>query len=280
MSWSLFGKKRPETVQFPSSVNVQSPAAEHRIYAIGDIHGMASLLEAMFVRLKLEVALDGWTGGFQVITLGDYIDRGPDSRGVVERLTRETRLLGRDLIALRGNHEDLFLRFLEDPQACGPAWLDLGGEATLQSYGVKLPLGRPDFIRLRHDLTRRIPLEHLAFLQNLPVSFSAGGYFFCHAEPRSGIPLAKQTQDDLLWHRSSPGQPEAQFERIVVHGHTPVSHPMLRNFSINIDTGAYATQRLTALKIDPHGCSFIEISDLDVVRNPLTHERLDVGHDK
>jgi serine/threonine protein phosphatase 1 len=279
MSWSLFSKKQPETVQFPCSVNVRSPAAEHRIYAIGDIHGMASLLETMFVRLKSEVASDGWTGGFRVITLGDYIDRGPDSRGVVEILTRESRLLGTDLIALRGNHEDLFLRFLKDPRSSGPAWLDLGGEATLQSYGVKLPLGRPDFIRLRHDLTRRIPLEHLAFLQNLPVSFSNGGYFFCHAEPRPGIPLAKQTQDDLLWHRS-PVQSGSQFERIVVHGHTPVSHPMMRNFSINIDTGAYATQRLTALKIDSHGCSFIEISDLDVVRIPLTHERLDVGYHK
>lgn len=238
---------------------ITSMPKDLRIYAIGDIHGMSKHAAEMFAEIDRDVASTRDGGRAIVVSLGDYLDRGPNSREVIDLLAMRSRLHGDNFIALRGNHEDVFLRFLEKPEAAGPLWLELGAAATLNSYGVKLPAGRADFKQIREDLSSRLPLEHLIFLQSLRFSFSLYDYFFSHAGARPGIPLLKQTEADLLWGRSSKYEKDVQFEKMIVHGHTPVNQPEMNRSTINIDTGAYATGRLTALKIEPKGISLIEV---------------------
>jgi serine/threonine protein phosphatase 1 len=181
-----------------------------------------------------------------VVVLGDLIDRGPDSAGVVERLLRGVD--GCELVALRGNHEEAMLAFLAGEPA-GRSWLDFGGNATLWSYGVEAPASAPnptEFSSLRQALGERLPADHLDFLRELSLSATIGDYIFVHAGLRPGVPIDKQTEQDLVWIRDDFLRWTARFEKKVVHGHTPTSRPDFRDNRINLDTGAYATGRLTA----------------------------------
>lgn len=218
-----------------------------RLYAIGDVHGRLDLLERAIRAIERDVAERG--GMALTVTLGDYIDRGPQSRGVIECLADNP--FATPYVALKGNHEALLEAFLADP-AVGSHWRRLGGLETIASFGVpvqQLMLGRnyeEAAARLREALTP----QHLDFLAALKTSVVVGRYFLCHAGVRPGIPLERQRDDDLLWIRDEFLHSTADFGKIVVHGHTPVAEPEVLPNRINIDTGAFMTGRLTCVVLE------------------------------
>ena len=232
-----------------------APTDGMRLYIIGDIHGRSDLLDQMVGKIRNDIAHHGETDCLTV-TLGDYVDRGRDSRGVLERLSHNpfpTRYIG-----LKGNHEVLLETFLRNP-AIGSQWRHLGGLQTLQSYGVSIQeviRGR-GFEEAAHALRAAIPQHHLQFLSALEPSITIGRYYLCHAGVRPGIPLAKQSVEDLLWIRDEFLNSEASFEKLIIHGHTPHEMPEIRPNRINLDTGAFATGRLTCLVIEAEQSRFI-----------------------
>jgi Calcineurin-like phosphoesterase len=219
-----------------------------RLYVIGDIHGRSDLLDKMVEEIKRDLntnpAADGLT-----VTLGDYVDRGPDSRGVLDRLVHNP--FPTKYIALKGNHEELFEAFLNDPSVASQ-WRRLGGLETLHSYGVSVTavmVGK-GFDEASRALQKAVPEEHLRFLGSLELSMSVGEYFLCHAGVRPGIPLEHQAAEDLLWIRDEFLNSRKSFGKIVVHGHTPIASPEVLPNRINIDTGAFMTGRLTCLILE------------------------------
>lgn len=196
--------------------------------------------------------------GALTVTLGDYIDRGPASRGVIEVLAANP--FPTPYVALKGNHEALLQGFLTDP-AIGDHWRRLGGLETLHSYGVPvgdLMIGK-NFAEAALRLRDAMPSAHIEFLRSLKMSLDHGKYFFCHAGVRPGIALAKQSDDDLLWIRDLFLNSTLDFGKIVVHGHTPAAAPEVRPNRINIDTGAFATGRLTCIVLDDEGHRFLKV---------------------
>jgi serine/threonine protein phosphatase 1 len=219
-----------------------------RIYAIGDIHGCADLLEALLLEIDADCTLYPPRRPI-VVFLGDYIDRGPTSREVLDLLLGCERT--KETIFLRGNHDSFVHRFLSEP-AVLDEWRLCGGLETLVSYGLK-PSINPDGLeqaRLAKELAKSIPKRHLEFLESLSLSFNCGDFLFVHAGIRPGVPIRKQREEDLLWIREEFLSCEQRFEKFVVHGHTPVSVPDLRPNRINIDTGAFATGRLTCIVVE------------------------------
>jgi diadenosine tetraphosphatase ApaH/serine/threonine PP2A family protein phosphatase len=223
-----------------------------RLYAIGDIHGRADLLRELHDMIRADAG-DQRLYRKMVIYLGDYIDRGDDSPGVIDLLRAETLAdAGFESKCLIGNHERALLDFLQDP-ATGPGWVMNGGEATLLSYGVGHPRGTglDDRWRwIRDRLLEGIPAAHLAFLNTLEQGHIEGGYLFVHAGIRPGVPLEKQTARDMLWIRGDFLDSKADHGVCVVHGHTVSPEPDIRPNRIGIDTGAYYSGRLTCLVLE------------------------------
>lgn len=225
------------------------------LFAIGDIHGRADLLEALLRRLDDEGAN---APGARIIFLGDYIDRGPDSRAVIARLIalRNERPA---TIFLKGNHEDRALAFVAAPEAHAD-WLDWGGAETLVSYGVAQPETRPS-VELGPEFAAAAPASHLEFLRSLELSAEIGDYFFAHAGVRPGVPLELQEAQDLLWIRelfhSAPR--ERRPEKVIVHGHHPVRRPVDFGWRIAVDTGAVYGGKLTAVALQGTKRRFISV---------------------
>ncbi len=225
-----------------------------RVYAVGDIHGRADLLDDLLTIIAEDAGVRPRPARPMLVFLGDYIDRGPDSAGVVARLLagppKAGPLAGSGWMALRGNHEDTMLRFLDDPSA-GPAWFRNGGLETIRSYAGPLPDGAgmaPAALRDRLDAA--LPEDHRRFLAQLPVAHAEGDYLFVHAGLRPGVAIADQDPADLMWIRDDFIHSAAQFGKMVVHGHTIAPVPEIRANRIGIDTGAYRTGRLTALVLE------------------------------
>jgi serine/threonine protein phosphatase 1 len=226
-----------------------------RIYAIGDIHGRSDLLDRMVTQISRDLEAHP-VGTALTVTLGDYVDRGPDSRGVIERLMRNP--FQTPLVALKGNHESLLEAFLVDPAVAGE-WRRLGGLETLHSYGVpvsSLMIGK-NYEEASEALRAALPPAHLQFLRSLWTSLPVGKYFMCHAGIRPGIALDRQSEADLLWIREEFLSSRADFGRIVVHGHSPAESPEVLPNRINIDTGAFITGRLTCAVLDKEGPRFL-----------------------
>jgi len=225
-----------------------------RLYAIGDIHGRLDLLRA----LHTLIAEHGrnFKGTRKIIYLGDYIDRGLDSRGVVELLCTE-RVNGFEPVYLRGNHDDWLLHFLQDSSR-GLGWLRNGGDATLFSYGVNSEMDRtlgdePSDDRLRRaqaELRDVLPDHHLRFFNELALYHEEGDYFFVHAGVRPGRALDDQIADDLIWIREEFLASRADFGKVVVHGHSISNEPELLANRIGVDTGAYFSGALTAMVLE------------------------------
>jgi diadenosine tetraphosphatase ApaH/serine/threonine PP2A family protein phosphatase len=226
-----------------------------RIYAVGDVHGRADLLAQLMARIDADAAAYPRSRILRVF-VGDYIDRGPQSRTVLDILVSHRR--SRQLICLKGNHESCILGFLRNP-AILDQWRYFGGLETLTSYGLAPSInpGERERRQLAAALEAALPESHRYFLANLRPSLSCGDYFFAHAGVRPGIPLSQQHEQDLLWIREDFLLHEESFGKIVIHGHTPVAEPDLRPNRINIDTGAYATGRLTCLVLDGEDMTFI-----------------------
>jgi serine/threonine protein phosphatase 1 len=218
-----------------------------RIYAISDIHGRADLLQSLFTAIDADLDRSNPGRAIQVF-LGDYVDRGPNSRAVLDLLIRRSQT--HETVCLKGNHEAFFMEVLDEPTKLED-WRHYGGLLTLMSYGVT-PTMNPTAgqqVELIEALGQAVPAEHLDFLRRLETSFTCGDFFFVHAGVKPGIPLARQQEQDLLWIRDEFLNSEERFEKYIVHGHTPVNAPDIRPNRINIDTGAYATGNLTLLTI-------------------------------
>lgn len=229
------------------------------IYAVGDVHGRVDLLEALQKSITDDAALLTPGTGKIVIYMGDYVDRGLESRQVIQRLIDDA-LPGFQSIHLLGNHDAWFLSFLVDPKV-GATWLRYGGDVTLHSYGVRLgtPVDDPEyFARLQHELRGRLARDHVEFLQSLELSYEMGDYLFVHAGIRPGVALDQQTADDLLWIREPFLSSERDLGRVVVHGHTVESHPVVKHNRIGIDTGACWTGCLTCLVLEEGSHRFIQ----------------------
>jgi serine/threonine protein phosphatase 1 len=227
------------------SVNASAPA-DTRIYAVGDIHGRADLLSEITARIDDDIRRRPIAHTVEVY-LGDYIDRGPHSRTVIDLLA--VRLVANRAVCLRGNHEAVMEGFLQDP-AILQYWLPLGGMQTLASYGIKLR----DENETASDLHRRFldafPRAHELFMQCLRSQFSCGDFLFVHAGIRPDIPIDQQDVNDLIWIRNEFLESTRNHERFIVHGHTPVPHPDIRPNRINIDTCAWRTGTLTCIAIE------------------------------
>ncbi len=226
-----------------------------RVYAIGDIHGRVDLLDQVLLRIDAHATAHPVSRPVEVF-LGDYIDRGPASREVLDRLSARTRT--RETMCLKGNHETFIEAFIKDPTILSD-WGRYGGIETLLSYGLvpSVNMGPAEQIELAATFSEVLPLGHRIFLGSLRPSFTCGDYFFVHAGVRPGIPLAKQREEDLLWIRDDFLLYEDDFGKVVVHGHTPVREPDVRPNRINIDTGAYATGQLTCLMLEGDKRQFI-----------------------
>ncbi|HVH80411.1 MAG TPA: metallophosphoesterase family protein [Stellaceae bacterium] len=232
-------------------------SAPSRVYAIGDIHGYATLLDRMVTEIARDLSRHP-TNEALTVTLGDYVDRGPDSRGVIERLTKNP--FGMPFVALRGNHESILEEFLRDP-SIGSYWRQLGGLETLHSYGVDVaPLMRGKGQETAAAAFRAaLPASHVEFLASLKISVSIGRYFLCHAGVRPGVPLSRQREEDLLWIRDEFLDSNADYGKIVVHGHTPTAAPEVRPNRVNVDTGAFISGQLTCAVLEPDSIRLLSV---------------------
>ncbi|MEH2514872.1 serine/threonine protein phosphatase 1 [Bradyrhizobium sp. AZCC 1610] len=227
------------------SVNASAPT-DTRIYAVGDIHGRADLLSEITARIDDDIRRRPIAHTVEVY-LGDYIDRGPHSRTVIDLLA--VRLVANRAVCLRGNHEAVMEGFLQDP-AILQYWLPLGGMQTLASYGIELHDETETASDLRLRFLDAFPRAHELFMQCLHNQFSCGDFLFVHAGIRPEIPIAQQDVNDLIWIRNEFLDSTRSHERFVVHGHTPVPHPEIRPNRINIDTCAWRTGTLTCIAIE------------------------------
>jgi len=223
------------------------------VYAIGDIHGRYDLLKEMLAQIVADAAARADGRLPMLVLCGDYVDRGPDSARVLtalDWLRRDGRV---QLRLIKGNHEAAFLAFLKDPQE-GEGWLRFGGDATLLSYGVTPPDDFADpieLVRARDNLLERMPAAHLRVLQGLELMVIVGDYAFVHAGIRPGVPLVRQKAEDLLWIRGPFLDQTGRFEKRIVHGHSWIeAAPEIYDNRIGLDTGAYETNVLTAIRIE------------------------------
>lgn len=220
---------------------------EHTIYAIGDIHGRIDLLVRLMKLIKTD-AVQNPQKTKTLVFLGDYVDRGVDTKGVIEYLINNLPA-NMEKVFLRGNHDDAMLRFLKGETEHAQDWLMLGGTATLVSYGVN-PFRTSimkDLKQLRKAVLERVPESHRRFLEETVIDYACGDYYFVHAGVRPGVPLDRQTEKDRMWIRHDFLGSSADFGKTVVHGHSILPEPDVQPNRIGIDTGAYATGTLTCL---------------------------------
>jgi serine/threonine protein phosphatase 1 len=227
-----------------------------RIYAIGDVHGRADLL----ARLSKSIEDDLRAGDYDeaiTVFLGDYVDRGRDSRDVLDRLAR--RDFPTPIVGLRGNHEDVMMRYLDDP-AMLDQFAAFGGLMTLVSYGVgpgeEMKAGGAPSVHAA--FLGRFPQAHRRFLQETALSAEYGDYFFCHAGVRPHVPLDRQDPQDLMWIRYEFLNFTGGFGKVVVHGHTPHAHVQNHENRINLDTHAFKSGVLTAVVLEGEGRRFLD----------------------
>lgn len=222
------------------------------IYAVGDVHGRADLLKSLHAAIAADACLRP-SRRRVLIHLGDYVSRGRSSRRVLD-MVRAPLIAGFETVCLRGNHEELAVRFLEGDLRIGAHWLDYGGAATLRDYGVEVAdprdRGPETMEHLRQRLSAAMPPDQIAFLRGLALFRREGDYFFVHAGLRPGVPLDRQTEHDMTWIRKPFTESEVDFGVAVVHGHTISEEPQARANRIGIDTGAYDSGVLTCLALE------------------------------
>jgi len=220
------------------------------VYAIGDVHGCLAQLRLLHEKIFEDAR--NIDGSKLIVCLGDYVDRGPDSSGVLDYLGKPVPQDFRR-VCLAGNHEVMMLSFLDNPVP-ESSWLQYGGVETLASYGIDAYqfVERP--ARGRAALLQsHIPREHIAWMRGLPAALTLPRVCFVHAGLRPGIPFAEQSEDDLLWIRNEFFDDEDKLDTFVVHGHTPSARPVVTERRVCIDTAAFATGTLTALRLTETG---------------------------
>ena len=245
----MFGKRPSAAPAAPPRIARLQPG--YRAYAIGDVHGRADLLAELLSVVKADALLRPGPGTNVIVYLGDYVDRGPQSREVIDLILSDP-LPDFAEVRLLGNHDETLLRFLDDASV-GPTWSTYGGDATLLSYGVR---AKPDlrgverYEDMRRQLVQLMPPGHVEFLRGLSLSCVAGDYLFVHAGVRPGVPVDRQSPTDLLWIRNDFIESMEDYGPVVVHGHTPFERPDVRHNRIGIDTNAFASGMLTCLILE------------------------------
>jgi serine/threonine protein phosphatase 1 len=217
------------------------------IYAVGDVHGRLDLLQRMYEGITADRSRRA-ESDWRIIHLGDNVDRGPDSKGVLDFLIEQSR--DPRVICLAGNHDVCFLDFLAEPDPAG-LFATNGGRQTALSYGVQLDFLDAAEFPLQYEAFRRaVPDAHRSFMQNLRFSCTLGDFYFCHAGIMPAVPLDEQDPRDLIWIRDKFLNYTGLHPKVIVHGHTPARDPDVRPNRVNIDTGAFASHVLSALIID------------------------------
>jgi serine/threonine protein phosphatase 1 len=234
---------------------ITAPASltpDQRVYAIGDVHGCLDRLTALHALIADDLAARPVAEPL-LVHLGDYVDRGADSAGVVARLAEGADMPAIPTVNLMGNHEHMMLAALDSGEAeAVELWLANGGAESLLSWGVPRS-ARPA------AWAAYLPERHLQFLHNLALSHAAGGYLFVHAGLRPGVPLERQSSHDLMWIREPFLSATCSFGAVVVHGHTPRHEPVVRPNRIGIDTGAVMGGALTCVVLETDRLGFITI---------------------
>ncbi len=238
---SLFGRGKAK--------RAPSTPAGARAYAVGDVHGCRALLDQLLERIERDNRERGPATTYLVL-LGDLVDRGPDSRGVIERLLGDPPRFARNVV-LKGNHEEFFERVLDGDDEVIPRWLTYGGQECAQSYGLgggwMLNARAPE---IGERLREAVPQAHRQFLADMTDTFRFGDYLFVHAGIRPGVALDSQRSGDLRWIREGFLDDSTDHGLMVVHGHTIVTDAEQHPNRIALDTGAYRSGVLTALGLE------------------------------
>jgi len=245
-------RKKPEPV--PAFTSSLAPAAP--VCVIGDVHGASAGLERLFQQLEVEAP------AHLLVCVGDYVDRGDDSAGVIEILRRRQAAAPERLVCLMGNHERMMLDFLDAPEQAGAQWLRYGGQQTLASFGLSAPAREPSAAQWRdlaEDLRLSLGAAAETWLRALPLILQSGNVAVVHAAADPALPLEAQSERTLLWgHPDFLRRPRAD-TTWVVHGHTIVPAPLVEAGRIAIDTGAFATGCLTAAVIETDAVRFVTV---------------------
>ncbi len=224
-------------------------APAERFYAVGDIHGRLDLLQRLLATLDTDCPL---------VFVGDYVDRGEYSAQVLRHLRHLSANRDRQVICLMGNHEDMLLRFLDDPEGMARMWWHNGGQQTMTSFGIAAGSTSTDEVnkiadRLRQEMGQ--PL--LDWMQDRPLTWTSGNVTVVHAALDPSSPVDAQNRHACLWgHPRFPTQ-HRKDGQWVVHGHTIVTDPKVENRVVSIDTGAFATDHLTAAEISTRQIRFL-----------------------
>ena len=257
-----------------NSLGQASVGKDMRVYAIGDIHGCVDELKALLKLIKADLATHP-VKKHRLIFIGDYVDRGPDCKGVIDRLLK-LKSKGHPVTFLRGNHEEkLMTAFSGINQRQFDGFAKYGGLETLASYGLtaeKLQLelgGKAKVFNLKafsKAVRKYLPKKHIKFLTKLKSSTKQGDYFFCHAGVDPEVPFNKQNEFDLVWMREPFLSWDKPLERVVVHGHTPRDKPQARPHRINVDTACVYGGALTAVVLEGTTHRFLQIKAMTTYR--------------
>lgn len=253
----VFGLLKPKTKQF-DPLKASGPPGK-RAYAIGDVHGRDDLLGDLLREIRSHNARRG-SAETHIVFLGDLIDRGPESRQVIERLI-DGAPANETWWFVKGNHEEAIVRGLSGEPNLLPDWLKHGGYDTAESYGLDKGalMGQPDHA-IEHLLLSSIPQSHVAFLSRFNETIRFGDYLFVHAGIKPGVAPEQQSGKDLRWIRAEFLNSEANFGCIVVHGHTISESVEIKTNRVGVDTGAYKTGVLSAFWIEEDKTGTLQVS--------------------
>lgn len=233
----------------PTPSTAKTSRIDRLTYAVGDVHGRNDLLTRLIEKIRLDAEGEGERP--RIVLLGDYVDRGDDSAGVLDTILELEASSWCDAQILLGNHEEMLKRFLLESDY-GSDWVTFGGHATLASYGVTPPSPRSDselWVEARKQLSQAMPTTHMALLRRAALYYTAGDYLFVHGGVKPGVPLEQQGADILLWIRDEFLRSPKACDKVVVHGHSARQQVANQGWRIGVDTGAYATGILTAVKL-------------------------------
>ena len=249
MSWinrvigAVSGLGRPD--RFSAAIAPDQP-----FFAIGDIHGQFHALDSLLGKIEKQETTQ------PVVCVGDYVDRGEHSAHVLTWVKHLTDLYPDLFVCLKGNHEEMLLKFLDDPAQNGDRWLRYGGLQTLSSFGIGRT-AEESHISVRDKLSEKMGQGMIDWLRALPLIWQSGNVVVCHAGADPSVPIGEQSQRTLLWGHPDFGKVPRSDGVWVVHGHTIVDEPVAANGVISVDTGAYATGRLTAVEVRPSDVRFL-----------------------
>ena len=253
--WSLFKSNTGTKGTAPSESKI-----DRLTYAVGDIHGCSDLFSRLLNTIQDDAERTGEKP--RIVLLGDYIDRGPNSSRVLDQIVGLRNDDWCDCVPLLGNHELVFREFLTNSDK-GPELLAFGVAATFASYGIsvpKQPLTTDDWLGLRRSLVKVMPTDHIWLLSQCALKFIAGDYLFVHAGVKPGMPIEDQGTDTLVWIRKEFLSKTKSCDYVVVHGHSAKEAATNNRWRIGVDTGAYATGVLTAIRLQDTSRAFLQAS--------------------